>query len=402
MENNLSNFLSVRFAFGIPTVSRKKAYYVVKTVESLLQNMNGKEQNDAVIVVMVADTDEKYIEKVVADMERNFPEAIEEGRLQVIIPCLEYYPDLKSLPHLYNDGAERVEWRSRQALDYSFLFFYSIDLAEYYIQLEDDVEAVDGFYRQMNHFIRTNENEKWSILEFGKRGFIGMMYRNKDLVTIAKFTRFFFWVMPVDWLFRAFNDIVLYGNSKEFKNPNPLFKHVGQYSSLSGQVRLLEDLQDNRRQDVLANIKKPFKTLKPNPEAVIHSSIVDYVHPNVLENPYKKKGFFWGKFLSRGDFIEIRFSSPQNMKRIVIESGSYTHQQDIFDETNLLVASTYNEIEEKCSNFKHVAAFHGKLIDHTFKPLVEPIKCLKVILQTVKMSNGFANWLIIQNIEIVI
>ena len=56
MENNLTNFLSVRFAFGIPTVSRKKAYYVVKTIESLLQNMNEKEQNDAVIVVMVADT----------------------------------------------------------------------------------------------------------------------------------------------------------------------------------------------------------------------------------------------------------------------------------------------------------------------------------------------------------
>lgn len=395
-------FLSVRFAFGIPTISRKKAYYVVKTVESLLQNMNESEQSNIVIVIMVADNDEKYIEKVATDMERNFPEAIEEGKIQVIVPCKEYYPDLKSLPRLYNDDAERVEWRSRQSLDYSFLFYYSIDLAEYYIQLEDDIEAVDGFYRQMNHFIETNENEKWSILEFGARGFIGMMYRNKDLITIAKFTRFFFWVMPVDWLFRAFNDIYLYGNSKEFKNTHPLFKHVGQYSSLSGQVRLLEDLQDSRRQDIDNIKKKPFKTSKANPEATIHSSIVDFVHPNVLENPYKKKGIFWGKFLSRGDFIEIRFSSPQNMKRLVIESGSYTHQQDIFDQTSLLIASSYDEVEEKCTDFKLVASFNGKLIDHTFQRLVEPIKCLKVILQTIKKSKGYANWLIIQNIEIVV
>ena len=373
----------------------------MKTVDSLLQNMSEKEQDDMVLVVMVAGDNEEYMEKVVSDMERNFPEAIEKGRIQVITPPKEYYPDLKTLPHLYNDRAERVAWRSRQALDYSFLFYYSIDLAKYFVQLEDDIEAVENFYHKMDHFIETNKYERWSVLEFGARGFIGMMFKNEDLLSLAKFTRFFFWVMPVDWLFRAFNDIVLYGNSKEFKSSSPLFKHVGQYSSLKGQVRMLEDLEESERNRDMS-IERPLKTSKRNPEAVIYSSIVDYVHPHILENPYKKNGYFWGKFLSRGDFIEIRFSSPQEIKRLVIESGSFKHRQDIFDQTDILVASTYDVAHEQCTNFKLVGTSNGNVIDHTFQSLAEPVKCVKVLLQKVMMRNGVANWLIIQNIEVVV
>ena len=34
---------------------------------------------------------------------------------------------------------ERVTWRSKQALDFSFLMMYAKDRGTFYVQLEDDV-----------------------------------------------------------------------------------------------------------------------------------------------------------------------------------------------------------------------------------------------------------------------
>ena len=37
------------------------------------------------------------------------------------------------------DDMERVSWRSKQALDFSFLMMYATDRGTFYVQLEDDV-----------------------------------------------------------------------------------------------------------------------------------------------------------------------------------------------------------------------------------------------------------------------
>lgn len=37
------------------------------------------------------------------------------------------------------DDMERVTWRSKQALDFSFLMMYAKDRGTFYVQLEDDV-----------------------------------------------------------------------------------------------------------------------------------------------------------------------------------------------------------------------------------------------------------------------
>ena len=63
-------------------------------------------------------------------MKKKFPSAIEEGLLQVITAVPEYYPNLDNLPMLYGDKKSRVKWRSKQSLDYSFLYYYCADLGE--------------------------------------------------------------------------------------------------------------------------------------------------------------------------------------------------------------------------------------------------------------------------------
>ena len=46
---------------------------------------------------------------------------------------------MTSLKQTLGDDMERVTWRSKQALDFSFLMMYAKDRGTFYVQLEDDV-----------------------------------------------------------------------------------------------------------------------------------------------------------------------------------------------------------------------------------------------------------------------
>lgn len=242
--------------FGIPTVQRSNAYYIIETINSLLSNIKPVQQKDIIIAIFIAETNISYRHKVTKDIQKQFPLALSNGIIMIIEPNYSFYPSFKRIPLLFGDKPARVQWRSKQALDYSFLYYQCKDLAEYFVQLEDDIVAVSNYLDIMKDFVKQHQKERWSVLEFGSRGFIGMMYKSKHLPALARFVRFFFWTMPVDWLFRAFNDIFLYRNSKRFKMDPPVFKHVGKISSLNGQFRRLEDLEVKKTPQVSIKLRK--------------------------------------------------------------------------------------------------------------------------------------------------
>lgn len=172
---------------GIPTVHRDRAYYLADTVKWLVINLPHQHRDKVIIVVFIADFDPVYRNKVANDIKNKFPAATTDGLIQVIQCHKEYYPNLDNLPLLYGDKPNRVKWRSKQSLDYSFLYYYCADLAEYYIQLEDDVLVEEGYFSKIEKFLESKRNERWSTIEFGARGFIGMTYRTINLPSLAKF-----------------------------------------------------------------------------------------------------------------------------------------------------------------------------------------------------------------------
>ena len=68
---------------------------------------------------------------------------------------------------------ERVRWRTKQLLDFTFLMMYAKDRGTYYVQLEDDVITKNGFVSTMRNFAaeKTAENKPWWVFLFSmKRG----------------------------------------------------------------------------------------------------------------------------------------------------------------------------------------------------------------------------------------
>ena len=382
--------------FGLPTVSRKKAYYVIETLKTLVNNLNDHEKEEVVIVVFIAEQDNDYVDKVVSDVRKYFMEYVEMGMIQVIVPDPAYYPYLDKLPRLYGDTPKRVKWRSKQSLDYSFLYYYCVGLGEYFVQLEDDIIAVEKYLSKMQMFIEINKHQPWSVLELGARGFIGMTYKGEHLSSLAKFVRFFFWVMPVDWLFRFYNDIFLHGNPTKYKLRPPIFKHVGVYSSLDGQMRKLDDFKGSQKQkQPNVHWKRRFQSSNGNPEALITTSIAGYTVPHSIESPYKHEGIFWGKSLKDGDEIEIVFKNPQDIKRIVFSSGLPNYPKDVFINTELFVTTS---TDLPCSDYVSVQSYDSVLVDHSFNEAKKAVTCVKLSLTKINPKN----WLIIEEIAILV
>lgn len=138
--------------------------------------MDDEEQNDTMIVVFVGETDLEYARMVAKEIQLRFPEHIENGLIEVISPPSSYYPDWSKLRITLNDPIERVKWRSKQNLDFSFLMAYAQTKATFYVQLEDDILAKRGYISIMKQFAvakTVKEQEPWFVLDFCQLGFIG-------------------------------------------------------------------------------------------------------------------------------------------------------------------------------------------------------------------------------------
>lgn len=367
------------------------------SLSDLVKNLTPTEKSEVVIVVFVADFSQSYRQKVSEDVKMTYPKEVNEGMLQIIVAPREFYPNMETLPPLYGDKPDRVQWRSKQALDYSFLYFYCANISKYYIQLEDDVLVEPGYLQSLKDFIEI-QDPGWSTLEFGATGFIGMMYRGEHLFNLARFSRHLFWTMPIDWIFRVYNEIFLNGNSDRYKRTPPIFKHIGVFSSLEGQTRGLEDFANSSDKDEI--LIRKFQ-IGPNPPANVTTSIAEYVLPNSIDHAYNLRGFYWGKAVQIGDSIDIVLINAVKLSRIVFASGSTTYPQDSFKDTELLVGT---ESHGGCTDFKSVKSFVDiSVVDVTFgSELDYPVKCIRLQIRAARgASNGIINWLLITEIAVI-
>lgn len=245
-------------------MKRKNELYLVNTLRGLCDGLQGSDKNHVEILVFLSDIEQEAIESVSTTILSEFRHEVNTGLIKVIRAPVSYYPSLDGLPVLWKDSPKRVKWRSKQCLDYAFLFNYVYNnyTTKYYLHIEDDLLIDKGYLKYIKSFITKNQEESWSILEFSKSiGFIGWLYRTSDLGYLAKFIRTYYWSLPVDMLCRHYNEFHLYGNPSWAVHYPSIFHHAGQYSSLDGVTRT-------------ATVIPPKKYRNhSNPEAAITTSI---------------------------------------------------------------------------------------------------------------------------------
>ncbi|XP_055477272.1 alpha-1,3-mannosyl-glycoprotein 4-beta-N-acetylglucosaminyltransferase-like protein MGAT4D [Psammomys obesus] len=239
----------VSFALGITTINRKNHTYLKQTLTSVLSRMTPKEKKDSVVIVSVADTDEGYLNFVVDMVKTKFKRQVQSGSLEVISIPTFFYPSilLEKKP-----SEDPVSWQIKQLLDFCILMLYAQPKATYYLQLEDDIIAKNMYFTEMRDFVNNLTSKDWLYVQFSVLGFIGKLFRSKDLIDFVHFFLMFYKVKPIDMLL---DDIFLvkvcnWGEplkkcikrkkEVQIQYEPSLFQHVGIQSSFPGRNQYLK------------------------------------------------------------------------------------------------------------------------------------------------------------------
>ncbi|XP_024116134.1 alpha-1,3-mannosyl-glycoprotein 4-beta-N-acetylglucosaminyltransferase A isoform X2 [Oryzias melastigma] len=382
----------VSLVLGIPTVKREKQSYLVNTLSSLLFSLTASEKEDLLIIVFVAETDSDYVKSVAKSINDNFSKEVESGLVEVVSPSQHYYPDFNTIKETFGDSKDRVKWRAKQNLDFSFLMLYAQDKGVYYVQLEDDVVAKDGYYSDMKTYTTREASKDWLFLEFSQLGFIGKLFRTRDLPMIAEFFLMFHRDKPVDWLLDHILWVKACHPEKDKKDCETrkallkqrfkpsLFQHVGLHSSLPGKIQNLKD-KDFMKQSL-------FKA-HLNPPAELTSSLKHYKQHS-LNRLYEGQDFLWALTPIKGDFICFNFTKPIHVSGYLFRSGNIETSTDKFYNTTVEVQPanglTKQRMASKYKNsdngFFTIGAFINGVAEGEIDEELQPVSALRLVFQS--------------------
>ncbi|XP_052802323.1 alpha-1,6-mannosyl-glycoprotein 4-beta-N-acetylglucosaminyltransferase-like [Mya arenaria] len=386
---------------GISSVPRDGEFYLPVTLSSLHEKLTGAERDEVVIVVYLASFDKEFVNDIFTQVHTFYNESLESGLLQIIQPEPIIYHDMDNIKkRTYNDSLERVHWRTKQNVDYGHLFGYCENISQYYIHLEDDVIAATGFLDDIKAMIvdvnKPLFNKEWFELSFSGLGFIGKLYRSRELCSMKKFFLLFKVEKPCDLLIKDLRGIMQ--QQKEIKRAKSLFQHIGITSSLAGKTQKLTDrlFKDRRKsgnaieQYLLVNYKQ--STLK-NPNAEIRSSLKTFGRylPHI---PYisSAMGFYWAETPSNNSVYRITFRTLQHVNSIVIKTGHPVNKNDFLTEGEVWLSQ--GSLDKNCEDYTKAGPFEDGQFSVNFETVV-PVQCIEI-----RITKDMDTWLIIWEIVI--
>lgn len=382
----ISGFLTI----GIPTVRRVGDEYIMNTIKSIVNFTKPGELKEIYIVIFLADFNETWCKDISKRINESYWSLLHSGTLVVIRAWETFYPALDNLKHTYNDNYDKRKWRSKQNVDYSFIFLYSENLSTYYIQMEDDIFTVPGYLQVIKDYI-SEFKTPWTCLEFSELGFIGKLYHAYDLGKLARMVLLFYEEQPCDFTYMYFNIQMLQFN-RLIRRPT-IFQHIGVRSSLPGKIQPLKDRYFD-------NLDKVYKG--DNPPGKIYTSMA--VEPSFTpEMAYSwEPGYFWSKGNGRAsDWFTLVFDEPQKVDSIVIDTGSREHPEDKIERGKLQVSLSLigvSSFQPKCTNDIFLGYFEdGDIKVHNLTSTLGPfrIHCMSIIL-----TENQNWWIIIKEIAI--
>ncbi|XP_032080278.1 LOW QUALITY PROTEIN: alpha-1,3-mannosyl-glycoprotein 4-beta-N-acetylglucosaminyltransferase-like protein MGAT4D [Thamnophis elegans] len=395
---------------GISSVRRKKESYLMNTLNSLFNGISKYWKKNCVIIVLIAEVNSTYVNSFAGSIKRSFSNEVVSGALEVISPHESFYPDFSNLKETFGDSKERVRWRTKQNLDYSFLMMYAQKKGTYYLQLEDDIVANPQYLYTINYFIELKLSQEWIVLEFSQLGFIGKLFRCKDLPLIVEFFLMFYKDKPIDWLLDHLISVKVCNPEKNVKDCESqksnlrirykpsLFQHVGFHSSLNGKIQQLRD------EDF---VETSLFREHVNPPAKMKTSLKVF-QQFTLEKAYNGIEIFWAFTPKVGDYILFSFEKPLKIIRYLFRSGNFKHRKDILFNTTVEVLpsndinsqtvrnnSNHTTIIKTWDGFFQIDNFEDGVAEGAIPPFLGKIKALRLFIH----SNS-SKWILLNEIFI--
>ena len=382
---------------GIPTVKRRSGCeYLMRTLDATIKETLEADKERVVIVIFLADTDEEYNKVLAEVLTKYFKEYFESGFMRILQPPTNYYPDLSHLKQNFGDDVTRVQWRAKQVLDYAFMFHYCANISHYYMQLEDDVLPKPGYIKAIEGFIKKVSKQHWVELDFSGLGYIGKLYKQENMIKLAQFMMLFFDEQPVDWLHDYFTKTLAQKKSIVYKPP--LFSHIGFESSYGKNpkrkinAKLLSQQHFQNRNNCLSKAESS----KLDKNIMVFSSMSAYKSEYGPESSFNSSGdYFWAVNPRENDTLSVIFKEKQNVKSILVETGTAKKPNDILQEGTLCVSQGTDGMHTiDCINPVELCKFSKGKCTYEGNTLKE-IRCI-----VITVTKSQKDWIIFTQIRV--
>ncbi|KAK7502848.1 hypothetical protein BaRGS_00005797 [Batillaria attramentaria] len=301
----------VVLVIGLATVSRPKGDYFFDTIASLFYNNTVKQKKEVTIVAMLADRNQSY-------NDEKYPQELRTGQLLVVSrPNTDHVFQALSPKRTHGDDVVRIQWRSKQNLDYAALMEFSAHFADYYVQIEDDVKPATDYYNKIRKFIWEKRHVSWAMLDLNPNGFVAKLFMTDDLPKLVVLLRLFYLDQPCDYTVIYFAKLL--AQTEQIESKEKLFFHRGKHSSLGDTKRSVDHIPgwgDDNDVD-----KKPRN--HSNPSATVFTSMAAAKTKYKAEHAYNLSTtqFFWGMGIRVGDFFTVVLDQPQKLRGVIVATG---------------------------------------------------------------------------------
>ncbi|XP_017068348.1 alpha-1,3-mannosyl-glycoprotein 4-beta-N-acetylglucosaminyltransferase B [Drosophila eugracilis] len=284
----------VKFVLGVPTVLRPKKNYVLQTVDCLIRRLTPKQRDNSLIVIYVGETNLQFAKFIVHKLNLNHLMQMQAGLIDVISPPLNYYPNFSRLHITLHDDPQRVQWRTKQNLDYIYLMSYARTKGSYYLQLEDDVMSNEGFMDYIQKFAMLHDQFRfahqpdWIVMSFSDLGFIGKLFPTSVLKSFVAYLQLFYNDQPIDWLLQSF--VTLQScrwdsisqpecqrdyESRLLRAAQSQFQHMGALSSLAEKKQLQKDglFNKNLGRQRMQHLRQPLNLISSHRNSLLKQDL---------------------------------------------------------------------------------------------------------------------------------
>ena len=359
--------------------------YLQITLDSIISTTTKRHKEDVVVVVFLADKNLTYNSYVHNILHSAYNVYITSGFIRIVEADPRIYPKMKNIKKNFGDTQQRVLWRAKQVLDFAFMFSYSKDISEYYIQIEDDVECADHFVDGIRNFVwdLKSQNQSWALLEFSVLGFIGKLVKSADLDRFTDFLLLFYEEEPVDWLITPFRESM--AQLTPIVRKPTLFQHWGTLSSYDANVgRGIRD-KHYRSDAGLSGADNPPATVYTNLEK--HK----YTTRNIYGQTKSTDEIFWAKPPIKDRHITLVFDKPHLVGAVSVETGDATWLHDRVKSGEVqasisqsLSAFTPDENKNQCGNFTtlgEIITGSAFILNVGDKMQNKKVRCIRLVIK---------------------
>ncbi|CAL4121784.1 unnamed protein product, partial [Meganyctiphanes norvegica] len=241
LENQNSSSNERYLTIGISSVWRNESY-IIKTINSIINQSTPEQRSTEIyLFLLLADEDHQTRSDRAANLSVLYSAEVASGFLRILQPPDELYPNINftTLRRTYNDPAARVKWRSKQVLDFSFLFWYTWTQQPslYYLILEDDVVCANNYLQAIKDHVNKHQVHHWVTLQFADFIGIGRLLHVSDLYRLVQFLLQFYRENPWDMLLAWWSHLLMVPEPPpkhlyDKRSPG-IFQHIGVNSTLT-------------------------------------------------------------------------------------------------------------------------------------------------------------------------